>query len=73
MSKKQLPKIKRIVRGLGKSAAGAYGFDNGSVCFDDLFERIGKKAKIRQKARETWKQNGSVKKSSKSDYHRKHG
>lgn len=50
-----------------KAEKGGYTWELGTIAFGDPLEAIGKKAKIRQKARETWKQNGSVK-SSKSEY-----
>lgn len=73
MSRKTQPKI----RSLGAtSTPGQYGFDNGSVAFSDPMELLGKKAKAREQARIRWKTQGNKKRayrSSKSDFHRKHG
>ena len=74
MSRKPQPKIRRLG---AKPCPGSYGFDNGSIAFGDPLEAIGKKARVRQQARDRWKTQGAksrkVKKSSKSDFHRKHG
>lgn len=76
MSKKPLPKIKRKIRISRKHAAGVYGWELGSIAFGDPMENIGKKAKTREQARIRWKQQGNKKrsyKSSKADFHKKHG
>lgn len=56
-----------------KAEKGGYTWELGTIAFGDPMDAIGKKAKVRKKARETWKKNGNKKNSSKSDYHRKHG
>lgn len=73
MSRKTLPKIRRIA---AASTSGSYGFDNGAIAFGDPLDSIGKKAKTREQARIRWKQQGNKKrsyKSSKADFHKKHG
>lgn len=56
--------------------AKGFNFDFGSIAFSDPMLLIGKAAKARDKARETWNDTGKktrAKKSERSDYHRKHG
>jgi len=69
MSKKPLPRIKRPSR---TSGTGTYGWELGNIAFGDPLEAIGKKAKIRADQREKWA-DGKPKRSSQSDFHRKHG
>lgn len=55
---------------------GGYTFDMGQIAFADPMLLIGKSAKARAKAKETWHDTGKktrAKKSERSDYHRKHG
>lgn len=73
MSRKTLPKI----RSLGEAkSSGVYGWELGSIAFSDPLERIGKKAAQREKAVLKWKEQGQKRKekrSSKADFHKKHG
>lgn len=74
MSKKPLPKIQRTK--VNAPASTGYSWDNGAAAFSDPLELIGKKLRIRQKAAMRWKEQGQKRKekrSSKSDFHRKHG
>jgi hypothetical protein len=55
---------------------GGFTWELGDLVFDDPMKLIGKSAKARAKARETWNDTGKktrAKKSESSDYHRKHG
>lgn len=67
------PPMKALKRGHSKSAdRGGYNWDLGCVVFQDPMSRIGKVAKVRAKQRDEFKAQKAAR-SSKTDFHRKHG
>lgn len=55
---------------------GGFTFDMGQIAFADPMLLVGKAAKARAKARETWNDPNKkrrAKKSERDNYHRKHG
>lgn len=77
----KLSSIKALPRTTGRpqrkgAMSGGYNWELGDLAFGNPISLIGKSAKARAKARETWNDTGKkrrAKKSESSDYHQKHG